>query len=90
MKIRGFDLIETCHEMPEQYDVFKDGRRCGYIRVRYGIIEADYWPESQEWMDPTVYEERFSDSLLGRLPDKYREFYLSKALRKLKQYMKTK
>lgn len=35
-------LILTCHACPEQYDVFVDDRRVGYLRLRNGEFRADY------------------------------------------------
>lgn len=87
MIINGFDLVKTSSEFPEQYDVFKDGHRCGYIRIRYGFIETDYWPEGTDYMAPTVYQERISTTPIGKLPDEHREMYLKRGLDRLESYL---
>lgn len=35
-----FKLILTCGACPEQYDVFKDGQKVGYLRLRHGYFAA--------------------------------------------------
>lgn len=32
----------TCMAMPEQYEVFRDGRQIGYLRLRHGHFRAHY------------------------------------------------
>jgi len=34
MIINGYELIKTCGELPEQYDVKKDGEQVAYLRLR--------------------------------------------------------
>lgn len=34
--IDGYGLERTCFACPEQYDVWKDGRVVGYMRLRHG------------------------------------------------------
>jgi hypothetical protein len=41
MNIQGYELVLTCTACPEQYDVFKDGKKVGYLRLRHGIFRAD-------------------------------------------------
>jgi len=36
----GYNLYKTCIACPEQYDVFKDGKLVGYIRLRGGWLQA--------------------------------------------------
>lgn len=35
-------LVQTCAAAPEQYDVFRDGRQMGYLRLRHGYFRAHY------------------------------------------------
>lgn len=42
------DLVKTCDACPEQYDVFRDGRMIGYLRLRHGYFRADY-PDTGGW-----------------------------------------
>lgn len=37
----GFELHLTCSACPEQYDVFRNNRRVGYLRLRHGVFRAD-------------------------------------------------
>lgn len=41
MKIKDYELVQTCSACPEQYDVFKDGKIVGYLRLRHGSFRAD-------------------------------------------------
>lgn len=47
------ELVRTCMVMPEQYDVFRDGRQIGYLRLRHGYFRAHY---PDHTADPAVYE----------------------------------
>lgn len=42
--IEKLELVQTSALCPEQYDVYKGGRKVGYMRVRHGffIVEAPY------------------------------------------------
>jgi hypothetical protein len=42
MNIMGYELIETSCACPEQYDVLKDGKLVGYLRLRHGFFQANY------------------------------------------------
>lgn len=34
-------LVKTCSSCPEQYDVYHEGIRVGYMRLRYGFFRAE-------------------------------------------------
>lgn len=36
-----YTLHETCGACPEQYDVVRDGKQVGYLRLRHGFFRAD-------------------------------------------------
>ncbi len=40
MNIDGFELEKTCGACPEAYDVFKDDKYVGYLRLRNGYFQA--------------------------------------------------
>lgn len=40
--IQGYRLYQTCGGCPEQYDVWRHGQQCGYLRLRHGYFRADY------------------------------------------------
>jgi len=42
MKILGYDLVMTCGACPEQYDVFFEGEKVGYLRLRHGYFTATF------------------------------------------------
>ena len=42
MEINGYNFICTCDACPEQYDVFRNGKQVGYVRLRFGCLTADY------------------------------------------------
>ena len=52
ININGYTLVCTCDACPEQYDVFKDQRQVGYLRLRHGEFRADV----PECGGKTVYE----------------------------------
>ena len=52
MNINGYELVQTCGACPEQYDVFKDGKKVAYFRLRHGWFRADV----PDCMDETVFE----------------------------------
>lgn len=35
-------LVNTCRAVPEQYDVFMDNQKIGYLRLRHGRFSAKY------------------------------------------------
>lgn len=41
---QGLTFVRTCWACPEQYDVFKDGKQVGYLRLRHGYF-ATYYPD---------------------------------------------
>lgn len=41
MKIGNYELEQTCWGCPEQYDVYRDGKQVGYLRLRHGHFRAD-------------------------------------------------
>ena len=41
MIINGYELIKTCDESPEQYDVKKDGEQVAYLRLRHGCFTVE-------------------------------------------------
>jgi len=38
-------LVQTCGACPEQYDVYIDGEKLGYMRLRHGYFRAEYCGE---------------------------------------------
>lgn len=41
-EIEGLQFVLTCCACPEQYDVFKNNKQVGYVRLRWGTIRAEY------------------------------------------------
>lgn len=42
MNIKGYELVQTCGACPEQYDVFLDNEKVGYLRLRHGYFTVSY------------------------------------------------
>lgn len=73
--MNGFDLDQTCGACPEQYDVYKDGKQVGYLRLRHGTFRADY----PDCGGDTVYSANpKGDGIFD--DDKERDFHIGKAL----------
>jgi len=75
MKIKDYHLECTCGACPEQYDVFKDGKQVGYLRLRHGEFRAD----SPDCGDTTVF---YADDMTGDgwFTDDERDTYLAAAI----------
>lgn len=49
MKIYEYDLVRTCFENPEQYDVYnKYNKIVGYLRLKHGQFIASYLKDGGE------------------------------------------
>ena len=57
MIIKGLNFKKTCDACPEQYDVFKDEKQVGYVRLRWGNLTV----ESPDCGGDLVYEHHFED-----------------------------
>lgn len=77
LEIAGCTLRMTCRAIPEQYDVFRDGRKIGYLRLRWGEFTASVHPGD----DHPVYEAEPKG--YGEFEDDEREGYLTAAVRAL-------
>ena len=42
MEINGYNFIRTCDACPEQYDIYSNGEKVGYVRLRFGCLTVDY------------------------------------------------
>ncbi len=75
--IKGFALKQTCNACPEQYDVYKGGRKVGYFRLRHGSFSAD-----NVLTDEEVYRARPAGD--GCFEDGERQHYLENAVQALR------
>lgn len=82
MNILGYDLELTCSACPEQYDVYKDGKQVGYLRLRHGYFVASYLDCGGE----TVYESATDGD--GIFMDDERDRHLFNAIQALDNYIK--
>ena len=85
MIIKGYELRMTCGMCPEQYDVYKDGVKVGYFRLRHGCFSA-------EFPDCGWYEVFYSEDCEGDgafIDDKERELFLTKAVDALDDFIET-
>ena len=78
--INGYKLVKTCSACPEQYDVFKDGKQFGYLRLRNGHFYASVPDCSAE----VVYEA--SPVGDGMFDDDERDMYLTEAIEAIDRY----
>lgn len=74
MEINGYELQQTCFACPEQYDVYKDDKLVGYLRLRHGYFRADFMGCGGK----TVYEA--SPKGDGIFEDEERDYYLTRAV----------
>lgn len=72
---RGLIFRETCFACPESYDVIdKDGRKIGYVRLRFGYLRAE-----RVDTDEIIYEYTFDDDWKGMFADEAEcDYHLSK------------
>ena len=57
-----FYFLNTCYACPEQYDVYRsNGELCGYVRLRWGTLRADY-PNVE---GDSIYTHKFEDDFKG-------------------------
>ena len=75
MEILGYTLKETCSACPEQYEVFKDDKQVGYLRLRHGYFYASV----PDCSDNLVYEAYPEGD--GMFNSDEREKYLYEAVR---------
>jgi len=80
--INGFRLNLTCHSMPEQYDVYKDGVQVAYFSLRWGHFVA----EMPDAGDILVYEANPKGH--GEFFDDEREYYLTAATNAIENKLK--
>lgn len=81
MKYGDFEFKEICGPNPEQYDVFKNGHRVAYVRLRFGILTC----ETPYVGDKTIYCHRFMDGSKGRFANQEeRNQYLNEIAYNLK------
>ena len=74
-EINGYNLIMTCYACPEQYDVLKNGKKVGYLRLRGGHFSAS----APDCGMGIVYKANPKGD--GVFDDDEREFYLKEAVK---------
>lgn len=72
--VQGYDVVLTCSACPEQYDVYKDAKQVGYLRLRHGYFRADVPDACGE----TVYESNPDGD--GQFTDEERGYHLESAI----------
>lgn len=81
MKINEYDFELTCEACPEQYDVTKDGKQVGYVRLRWGSLGV-YYPDC---LGNIIYSASIGDNgFIGCFEsDEQREFHLTEITKAL-------
>lgn len=72
MLIDGLEFDRTCAACPEQYDVTKDGKQVGYVRLRWGCLTCDYPDQTGE----EIFSHRFKDDLKGIMSPNEQDMFL--------------
>jgi hypothetical protein len=70
----GLTFICTCIACPEQYNVFKDEKQVGYVRLRWGGLRVD----SPDYMGKEIYYTNYGDGYCGEFSDEDRPVQLAK------------
>ena len=84
MIIEGLEFKLTCSACPEQYDVFKDDKLVGYVRLRHGGLSCRY----PNYEGELIYSESFDDGWKGSFDDdNERNKYLIIIAKELNNYM---
>lgn len=84
MIIEGLNFKKTCDACPEQYDVFKDEKQVGYVRLRWGYLSCRY----PDYEGDEIYSESFDDAWKGCFDDNNeRNKYLLIIANELNNYM---
>lgn len=74
LKYKNLDFKMTCFACPEQYDIFKNNKQVGYVRLRWGHLTCEY-PDVNNKL---VYNHNFDDPMKGCFStDEEREEYLT-------------
>jgi hypothetical protein len=73
MIINGLEFVETSMACPEQYDVFKDGKQVGYVRLRHGTLRVDY----PDCGDETIFVHHPPEADGGFRDEQQRTFFLN-------------
>ena len=81
---KDIELIQTCGACPEQYDAMLDGKRVGYLRLRWGWFTVTCPGVSGE----EVYEKQTGHDLAGRFEnDEQRKKQLKKARKAIAKWV---
>ena len=87
MIIQDLEFKQTCGACPEQYDVFKDGKQVGYVRLRWGNLSCRYPDHNGD----AIYAESFDDAWKGGFDDaNERNKYLLEIANALNNYLEEK
>lgn len=79
MNILGYELDCTCGACPEQYDVFKNNEKVGYLRLRHGYFYASCLGGQ------IVYESNTKGDGCFMLEE--RDFHLNNAIEAINKYI---
>lgn len=82
--MKDYKLSETCSACPEQYDVFLDGVRVAYFRLRHGIFTVDVPDAGGE----TIYTAYPNGD--GIFEAAERDYYIHNALGAVEKYYDSK
>ncbi len=80
--------VMTCPIYPEQYDVYDQDCRVGFIHLRFGFLSALYVPDTYAHSEE-VYSYDFDDDWKGEFKDeKERKHYINLCLKKIEKHLR--
>ena len=82
-KILGYGIKKTCSACPEQYEVWKDGKEVGYLRLRHGHFTAEVTS-----FDPSVLVYGTDTLGDGTFFESERDIHLRNAINKIDIHLK--
>jgi hypothetical protein len=81
----GLTFICTCIACPEQYNVFKDEKQVGYVRLRHGGLRVD----SPDYLGEEIYYTEYGDDdYCGEFSDEDRPVWLAKITKIINEHIK--
>lgn len=82
MEFNNLKFVCTCYACPEQYDVFKNGKQVGYVRLRWGGLVCEY----PDVFGEVIYSTEIGDGWTGEFRnEKERKKYLQIIANKIEE-----
>ena len=79
----GYEIVMTCSACPEQYDVMREGKQVGYLRLRHGNFTAQVDDSHGE----LAYEASHRIMGDGCFEDEERDYFLLQAVKAIDEIL---